>query len=121
MYNNQTISYLISGFGTAIFLIALVFYIATWLTYPKERVQDDAPDKKSNDDIPISGTNAAYEHEMNEKGTNELGEEHLAEVTADTQMKGTAEDGQEAVWPEGTKIEENARWKDFKPDNLLSG
>ena len=81
------------AFASVMFTVALVFYILTWLTYPKNRAQDDVVHGNSKGDAPISGTNMVTVHEMCEKKVRPTGEEHTPKESSDGRINEAVAEG----------------------------
>ena len=79
VYDNQTLSYRVVGLESIIMTTALAFFILTWLTYPKNQVQEDALHKDSKGDVTISATNVVTLDEIQEKESSPPGKENVPE------------------------------------------
>ena len=83
MYDNQALSYRVLGVLSIMLTIALVFFILTWLTYPKSKAQNDVPHAHSKDTVPISATNVVTLQDMHEKESAPQAEENVPEAAED--------------------------------------
>ena len=84
VYDNRTLSYLVSGYTLIVLGAGAILSIGLWLTYPKSRTQGDVFDKKweVDDTLLSSPVKNVNDLEADERGINMQDKGHPREETS---------------------------------------